>query len=69
MGRIELPTPLITTPRFGGPDGDILFVASAALHVNYYTGDMGETLEYPAGSLFIIHGLGARGFPARKLRL
>lgn len=69
MSRIELPTPLINTPAFGGPKHDILFVTSAAKLVNYYTGEMGDTLESPAGSLFIIRGLLGRGLQGRKPRI
>lgn len=62
--EIPLPTPFITSPSFGGPHNDILFVPSAILPVDFITSEIGEPLhEKPAGDLFLIRGLGTVGVP------
>lgn len=70
VDKINLPTPYITAPMFGGPDHDILFASSAILPVNFFTGEIGEPLEQsPAGDLFMIRGLSARGVPSYRPKL
>lgn len=57
--EIELPCEQVTSAAFGGPNLDILFVTTGAL----------EGKPAPAGSTFIIKGLGAKGLPMSKYRL
>lgn len=57
MRRIELPVSDPTTCAFGGPDLDILFVASASRFLNE-----AQRQEQPLGGrILAIHGVGASG--------
>lgn len=61
---IELPTPLVTAPCFGGDNLDTLFVTTANLPLNFFTTESGTPIrEPPAGNLFMIHGVG-KGTPS-----
>lgn len=63
--EIELPTPYINAPQFGGPNNDILFVPSATLPFDVVTSETGDPItDAPAGDLFIIRGLGTTGVPS-----
>lgn len=65
--EIILPTPLITSPQFGGPNHDILFVTSAVLPFDFVTNFYDEPItDAPAGDLFIIRGLGTEGVPSYR---
>lgn len=57
--EIKFPSNLITSCAFGGPNLDILFVTSA---------HKGKE-NHPAGSLYIVKGLKAKGVPMNKFRL
>lgn len=60
-----MPTPLVAVPSFGGPDHDILFVATGSEVYDFYTNVVGETLDDgSAGNLFVLPGLGS-GKPPR----
>lgn len=64
-----MPTQIITSSAFGGPDLDILFVTSASAATDVYTGEgNGAVLTNSAGYLFMVTGLGAKGFAGNKLR-
>lgn len=61
---IKLPTPYIAAPSFGGPRLDVLFVATANLPIDFNSGERGTPLRQPpAGNLFMIRGLSAKGTP------
>lgn len=65
-----MPTEVITTPTFGGPNLDQLFVASGSQNFDFATGQPNnQTLTSSAGSLFRIIGYGSRGYPASRMRL
>lgn len=67
IDSIELPTPYITKPTFGGPDNDILLVTSANLPIDFLTSERSEPLRTkPAGNLFIIRGLQTQGVPSHR---
>lgn len=62
VDTIELPTPYINSPTFGGPNYDVLFVTSANLPVDFITSETFEPLRTPpAGNLFKIRGLQTKG--------
>lgn len=65
--KIKLPAKIITTLTFGGPKLDILFVMSGSKAFDLGTGDILTNLH--GGQIFMIKGLGARGFPGRKLNI
>lgn len=68
--EIPLPTPHVSAPGFGGPDGKTLFVATANLPINPYTATKGTPIrDPPAGDLFLINGLSARGLPSYRVRI
>lgn len=69
VDTIHLSTPLIAAPAFGGPNMDVLFVPTANLPVNFYTGEVDPALSKPpAGNLFMVHGLSAGGVPPYQPR-
>lgn len=66
---VNLPTPYVAAPTFGGPNLDILFVTTANLPVNFFTGQIGDPIRQPpAGNLFMIRGLCKRGVPSYRVR-
>lgn len=67
---VDLPTPYIAAPTFGGPNLDTLFVTTANLPVDFFSGQIGAPLrEPPAGNLFMIRGLCEKGTPSYRVRL
>lgn len=67
---ITLPTSTINAVAWGGPNNDILFVASEAYTYNMLQGGLNTTLHAsPAGAIFKVEGIGATGVPARKYSL
>lgn len=60
--EINFPAEQITSAAFGGPDLDILYVTSAAQ-------ERSGPQPLPAGKLFKVTGLGAKGLPMSKVRL
>lgn len=74
VGRIvqtvSLPTPFVAAPTFGGPDLDILFVTTANLPVDFFTGQTGAPIRQPpAGNLFMIRGLCDKGAQSYRARI
>lgn len=62
---IALPTPMIDAPTFGGPELDVLYVATSNLPIDYYSGVISPPFRKPpAGNLFMIRGLSAKGTPS-----
>lgn len=59
---IRLPARYPTMCCFGGPDLDILYVTTASVFLS----DEEREQQPLAGSVFSIHGLGARGMPAER---
>lgn len=68
VGEIRMPSQVITTPVFGGPDLDELFVASGKFLVDLTTGTAANSQPSGLldGSLFRIVGLGAKGWAGRR---
>lgn len=60
---ITFPAKQITSAAFGGPNLDELYVTSAQLVVK------GEKQPHPAGAVFRLTGIGARGLPGVKVKL
>jgi L-arabinonolactonase len=59
---IDMPVKKVTSVMFGGPDLDVLYVASMAKPpLPRFPAD-----PRPRGSLFAIHGLGVRGVPEAR---
>lgn len=70
MDDIRLPTPLVSAARFGGPDADILFVNTATQPIDPYTATkFSQIKEVPAGNLFLLEGLHAKGFPSYRAQV
>lgn len=65
--KIDIPTPCVTSAAFCGPNLDILCVITGAQVFNFDGVPIGEKLGNPAGALFMVTGLGARGMPGYKL--
>lgn len=57
-----MPTQLVTSLTFGGPNLDVLYVTSANL-------DISEPLSVNAGQLFKVTGLGVHGLDGVKARV
>lgn len=57
---IEMPTKQVTSLAFGGPKLDVLYVTTAGKP---------KPQEPPAGGLFKITGLGAKGLPMTSFKL
>lgn len=58
-----MPTQVITGLAFGGPKLKTLFVLSASLPVDIYTGQSSnQSLTESAGSMFMVKGLKTRGY-------
>lgn len=56
LQKVEIPVSQVTSVTFGGPNLDILFVTTGWLDFN------GEQ-KPPAGSTFMVTGLGVKGLP------
>lgn len=65
-----MPAKIVSSVAFGGENRDILFVTSGRRQFNFYTGQLTDRRFYgKSGSVFMIKGLGAKGFPGKSLRL
>lgn len=62
LGTISFPTPQVSSCAFGGPEGDVLFVTSAAVGLD--PGDVGSAT---AGSVFAVDP-GTAGPPPTRFR-
>lgn len=62
MLEIKFPAEQVTSAAFGGPNLDILYVTSAST-------ERSGPQPKPAGSLFKVTGLGAKGFAGVKVRV
>jgi sugar lactone lactonase YvrE len=61
---VEMPTPLVSSVMFGGPDLDRLYVTTIAEDVTAKAqGTAGPSPGEGAGDVYVIDGLGARGSP------
>lgn len=66
--RIEIPAEAVAAVTFGGPNLDILFVSTDVHPFNTTTGGISTRELSPlSGSIFMVKGLGSRGYPGRKL--
>lgn len=65
---INLPTQVVNGVAFGGPEMDKIFVTTGSTIYDIYSGSpANETISSSAGGLFMISGLGAKGYAGRKL--
>lgn len=67
-----MPTEVITSASFGGRNLEDLYVTTGTMGVDFYTGlpsDMTSVTSSPGGSIFVIKGLNAKGYPARRLNI
>lgn len=55
--EIQLPTPYLYSPTFGGRDHDTLFVPTGSIGAHFNAAAFGGTLPKPAGDLFMIRGI------------
>ncbi|XP_058468163.1 regucalcin-like [Malaya genurostris] len=60
--KIKIPAEQVTSVAFGGPNLDILFVTTAAIEFQ-------SSQPAPAGALFKVTGLGAKGRPMHSFAL
>ncbi|XP_031638621.1 regucalcin-like [Contarinia nasturtii] len=66
--RIKIPAEAVASVTFGGPNLDILFVSTDDRPFNITTGGISTRDISPlSGSIFMVKGLGSKGYPGRKL--
>lgn len=66
--RIKIPAEAVAAVTFGGPNLDILFVSTDLFPFNTTTGSLSLRPISPLnGSIFMIKGYGAQGYPGRKM--
>ncbi|XP_026468275.1 regucalcin-like [Ctenocephalides felis] len=63
LKTVIIPTPQVTSVCFGGKNRDILYVTTCSLGPN------NKSLGQPAGAIFEVTGLGAKGLLANTVRL
>lgn len=67
IDQIDLPTPLVLAPIFGGPNKDILFVATGTQPIDFDDNQFGEQRQdAESGDLFMVEGLGVEGVPSYR---
>lgn len=69
VDEYKLPVRLVGSPVFGGPKHDTLFVTTGTKPINFYVSGYGvDNTRHtaPAGNLFKIAGLNARGIRAYR---
>lgn len=60
--RYELPARFVSSGAFGGKDLDLLYVISARIALDIFTGlPVDESISKDEGKLFVIKGLGVKG--------
>ncbi|XP_052754805.1 regucalcin-like [Galleria mellonella] len=62
LEKVAIPAPQVTSATFGGPNYDILFVTTGSIN-------MGSEQAPPAGSTFMVTGLGVKGHPNINVKL
>lgn len=62
LQKIPIPVEQVTSVTFGGPKLDVLYVTTASMTI-------GSTQHPPAGALFKVTGLGAKGHPNLAVKL
>ncbi|XP_013189498.1 regucalcin [Amyelois transitella] len=60
--KIDIPAKQVTSCTFGGPNYDILFVTTASMTIT-------EEQKPPCGSVFMVTGLGVKGYPNVNFKL
>ncbi|GBP54107.1 Regucalcin [Eumeta japonica] len=63
LQTVTVPVKNVTSVTFGGPNLDVMFLTTANLELN------GGVLEPPAGAVFKVTGLGAKGHPNVAFKL
>ncbi|KAF9422732.1 hypothetical protein HW555_001726 [Spodoptera exigua] len=62
LQKVPIPALQVTSVTFGGPNYDILFVTTASLNIR-------GPQDPPCGSIFMVTGLGVKGFPNVNFKL
>ncbi|KAH9636267.1 hypothetical protein HF086_009463 [Spodoptera exigua] len=62
LQKVSIPALQVTSVTFGGPNYDILFVTTASLNIR-------GPQDPPCGSIFMVTGLGVKGFPNVNFKL
>ncbi|KAH9636268.1 hypothetical protein HF086_009464 [Spodoptera exigua] len=62
LQKVSVPALQVTSVTFGGPNYDILFVTTASLNIR-------GPQDPPCGSIFMVTGLGVKGFPNVNFKL
>lgn len=66
--RIKIPAEAVAAVTFAGPNLDILVVSTDKSPFNLTTGGISDRIISPlSGSIFMVKGLGAQGYPGRQL--
>lgn len=63
VSEYRLPTPVTNPPAFGGPNGDILIVASSTQEYDFFQDEPIRAYGAPAGSIFEIRGFAQGDLP------
>lgn len=70
MKVFDIPTRIVNNIAFGGPELNELFVTTAQLTFDLFSGALtDEEKTSSAGFLFIIKDVGATGYAGKELRL
>lgn len=68
IGEIQIPGPVVASVVWGGDNLDILFVSTASVPRDFYSGiNSNETLSPGSGLIYAVTNLNARGVPVRKV--
>lgn len=67
--KIKIPAKFVTNIVFGGRNLDILFVTTGSNAFNLSSGEILTSLSTGSGMVYMIKGVGARGFPGRTLSI
>lgn len=65
--KIQLPAEIVTAVTFGGPELDYLFVTTGSKAFALDSGKILSKFSPASDTVYMIKGLGAKGFPGRKL--
>lgn len=69
MKKIQLQAEIVTDLAFGGPNLDILFVTTGSKAFDLGSGKVLSNFSPESGTVYMIKGLDAKGYPGRKLCL
>lgn len=68
--KIKIPAKVVSSVAFGGKHLDTLFVTSGRRGYDFNTGELtNKRYHGESGSIFMVKGLDAKGFPGRNVCL